>query len=99
MKRALSPFLSLLILLVPAVADDQPWVPLFNGKNLDGWTPKITGYPLGENYANTFRVENGVLKVSYDGYPQFDGRFGHLFYSREKFSHYLLAAEYRFVGD
>ena len=63
-------------------ADRKDWIQLFNGKNLDGWTPKITGYPLGENYANTFRVENGVLKVSYDGYQQFDGKFGHLFYSR-----------------
>ena len=29
--------------------------------------------------ANTFRVEDGVLKVSYDQYPRFDGKFGHLF--------------------
>jgi 3-keto-disaccharide hydrolase len=80
-------------------ADRKDWLQLFNGRNLDGWTPKITGYPLGENYADTFRVENGVLKVSYDKYTQFDGKFGHLFYSRDKFSYYLLAAEYRFVGD
>ena len=50
----------------------KDWVQLFNGKDLDGWTPKITGYPLGENYADTFRVENGVLKVSYDKYAAFD---------------------------
>ena len=95
--------LILCIGLTPVVAqrdaDRKDWIQLFNGKNLDGWTPKITGYPLGENYANTFRVENGVLKVSYDGYQQFDGKFGHLFYTREKFSYYRLAAEYRFVGD
>jgi hypothetical protein len=74
------------------------WIQLFNGRDLDGWTPKITGYPLGENYANTFRVENGILKVSYDGYPAFDNKFGHLFY-KTKYSHYILAAEYRFVGE
>ncbi len=74
------------------------WIQLFNGKNLDGWTPKITGYQLGENFGNTFRVEDGVLKTAYDGYDQFRGRFGHLFY-REPFSHYLLRVEYRFVGE
>ena len=41
---------------------------------------KITGYPLGENYGNTFRVENGVFKVSYDQYPEFGNTFGHIFY-------------------
>ncbi|QJW97649.1 3-keto-disaccharide hydrolase [Frigoriglobus tundricola] len=77
---------------------DGDWVPLFNGKNLDGWTPKITGYELGDNYADTFRVEDGVLKVGYDKYKAFDGKFGHLFY-KDKFSHYRLRVEYRFVGD
>jgi hypothetical protein len=78
--------------------DAREWIQLFNGKNLDGWIPKIAGYPLGENFGDTFRVENGVLKVSYDKYPAFDNKFGHLFY-RQKFSHYILAAEYRFVGE
>ena len=97
------PLLILLVGLTPLFvqrdADRKDWLQLFNGRNLDGWTPKITGYPLGKNYADTFRVENGVLKVSYDQYTQFDGTFGHLFYSRERFSYYLLSAEYRFVGD
>jgi hypothetical protein len=74
------------------------WVSLFNGKDLEGWTPKIKGYEAGENYGNTFRVEDGVLKVSYDRYPMFDGRFGHLF-SKQKYSSYRLRVEYRFVGD
>lgn len=77
---------------------DDKWVPLFNGKNLDGWTPKITGYEVGDNHADTFRVEDSILKVSYDKYKQFDGKFGHLFY-KEKFSHYRLKVEYRFVGE
>lgn len=75
------------------------WVPLFNGKDLTGWTPKIRGHPAGENFASTFRVENGVLKVAYDRYdPPFRERFGHLFY-QGVFSHYRLRAEYRFVGE
>lgn len=76
----------------------QRWRGLFNGKNLDGWSVKITGYPLHENFGNTFRVENGVLKVSYEQYQKFDKKFGHLFY-KEKFSHYRLRVEYRFTGE
>jgi hypothetical protein len=74
------------------------WISLFNGKDLDGWTVKLSGYEVNDNYKNTFRVEDGVLKVSYDDYEQFDGEFGHLFY-KEPFSHYLLRVEYRFVGE
>ena len=74
------------------------WIPLFNGQNLDGWIPKIKGYDLGENFGNTFRVEEGVLKVGYDKYEKFDNRFGHLFY-RQPFSNYVLRVEYRFVGE
>jgi hypothetical protein len=74
------------------------WVQLFNGKDLKEWKPKITGYALDDNYANTFNVENGVMKVKYDGYSSFEGKFGHIFY-KNKFSYYLLAVEYRFVGE
>jgi hypothetical protein len=76
----------------------EKWIQLFNGKNLKGWTPKIRGYKLGENFGDTFRVENGVLKVSYDKYQAFDNKFGHLAYEKP-FSHYRLRVEYRFVGD
>ncbi len=79
-------------------AGDSGWIDLFNGKDLSSWTPKITGYALGENFGNTFRVENGVLKVGYDQYDTFDGRFGHLFY-QGTFSDYVLRVEYRFVGQ
>ena len=57
------------------------WAELFNGRNLDGWTPKIKGYPLGVDERETFRVEDGLLKVRYDGYSAFDNQFGHLFFS------------------
>ena len=78
---------------------EPEWVQLFNGKDLTGWTPKITGYELGDNYGNTFRVEEGMIKVRYDGgYDSFDDRFGHLFY-KDQFSHYRLRVESRFVGD
>ncbi len=74
------------------------WRQLFNGKDLTGWTPKIRGQEAGVNWANTFRVEDGLLKVRYDGYDKFDERFGHLFFETP-FSHYRFRVEYRFVGD
>jgi ABC-type molybdate transport system substrate-binding protein len=73
------------------------WRALFNGRDLDGWTVKIRGHALGDNYADTFRVTDGLLTVAYDGYDRFDERFGHLFYETP-FSHYRLRVEYRFVG-
>jgi hypothetical protein len=76
----------------------KDWIQAFNGKNLDGWVPKITGFDLGVNYGNTFRAEDGVMKMSYDQYPEFGNKFGHIFY-RTKFSHYIVAVEYRFVGE
>lgn len=79
-------------------ADPKDWIQLFNGKNLDGWTVKIAKHKLGDNFGDTFRVEDGLLKVSYDRYDQLDGQFGHLFY-KDKFSYYLVAVEYRFVGE
>jgi hypothetical protein len=79
-------------------ASKEDWIVLFNGKDLKGWTPKIAKHELGDNFGNTFRVEDGLLKVRYDKYKSFDGRFGHLFY-KDPFSYYRLVVEYRFVGD
>jgi len=74
------------------------WISLFNGKNLDGWSVKIAGQDLNDNYRDTFRVEDGLLKVSYGQYDKFGDRFGSLFYGK-KFSRYWIRAEYRFVGS
>ena len=78
--------------------DVRQWLQLFNGRDLADWTAKFAKHDLGENFRNTFRVEDGLLKVRYDQWPTFDGEFGHLFY-KGPFSYYLLAAEYRFVGE
>lgn len=75
-----------------------PWIQLFNGKDLTGWDIKITGHDLNDNYLNTFRVENGSLKCSYDQYKTFDDKFGHIYY-KTPFSHYRLRVEYRFTGN
>jgi hypothetical protein len=79
-------------------ATEPQWISLFNGKDLTGWTPKFAGSELGENYKNTFRVQDGLLTVSYDQYEKFNSEFGHLFY-KDSFSHYRLRVEYRFVGE
>lgn len=78
--------------------DKKEWIQLFNGKDLKDWAIKIRGYNLNDNFGNTFRVEKGLLKVGYEKYDKFDDKFGHIFY-RQKFSHYIIAAEYRFVGE
>ena len=81
-----------------STANEEVWISLFNGKDLDHWIPKIRGYETGDNFGNTFRVEDGVLKVSYDAYTEFENRFGHIFYD-QPFSYYKLLVEYRFTGD
>jgi hypothetical protein len=82
-----------------AESQNGKWQQLFNGKDLTGWTPKIKGFELGDNHADTYRVEDGILKVAYDKYQgPYRGRFGHLFYEKP-FSNYILRIEYRFVGE
>jgi Domain of Unknown Function (DUF1080) len=81
-----------------SAAPQGQWISIFNGKNLDGWTAKIAGHDAGDNYANTFRVTDGVLQVAYDQYGNFENQFGGLYY-KEKLSHYWLRVEYRFIGS
>jgi hypothetical protein len=76
----------------------REWVQLFNGRDLTGWTMKFTGFDAGVNHNDTFRVEDGLLKVRYDKWSGFSGQFGHIFHERP-FSYYVVAAEYRFVGE
>ncbi len=85
------------IVLADETRPQGKWLSLFNGKNLDGWTVKIRDYDVNENFGNTFRVEDGVLKVAYDQYDEFDDKFGHIFY-KDSFSHYIIRVEYRFTG-
>jgi len=77
---------------------NEGWIQLFNGKDIKDWNVKITGFPLNENYGNTFRVEDSLLKVRFDQYQNFDGHFGHLFY-KTPYSNYGLRVEYRFVVE
>lgn len=89
---------SLSILFLFSCQKKEEWIQLFNGKDLDDWIVKINGQPLNANLHNTFRVENGLLKVSYDGYDVFGDSYGHIFY-KNPFSNYKLRLQYRFVGE
>ncbi len=95
--RRIAAALSAVFIISSASADEPKWIPLFNGKDLTGWTIKIAKHPLGENFADTFQIEDGILKVSYDGYDKFDQQYGHLF-TNLAYSHYILRMEYRFTG-
>jgi hypothetical protein len=101
MKNTFYLLLAITAISCTAVKNDpakEDWIRLFNGKDLTGWTIKIAGHPVNENFNNTFRVEDGVLKASYDQYNHFDGEYGHLFY-KDKFSYYKIRLEYRFIGN
>ncbi|MFL5811819.1 MAG: DUF1080 domain-containing protein, partial [Flavisolibacter sp.] len=74
------------------------WIPLFNGHNLDGWTVKIYHHEVGDNFGNTFRAEDGMIKVRYDQYGDFNDQFAHLYYN-EPLSYFDLKFDYRFTGE
>jgi hypothetical protein len=81
-----------------AAGQDEKWTSIFNGKDLDGWTPKIQGHAVGEDPKKTFIVADGAIKVTYANYEEWGDAFGHLFY-KTKFSNYRIRLEYRFTGD
>ncbi|MFY0652987.1 MAG: DUF1080 domain-containing protein [Cyclobacteriaceae bacterium] len=81
----------------PVIPEKENWIQLFNGKDLTGWDIKFSGHEINDNYKNTFKVEDGILKVDYGEYENFDKKYAHLYYQKP-FSHYRLRIEYRFVG-
>jgi len=98
-------FLLLTILFFPSCNNNkgkeiskENWEPLFNGKDLTGWDIKIKGHPLNENYKNTFRIEDSMIRVVYSDYDKFNNQFGHL-YTQKPYSYYKLKLQYRFLGD
>lgn len=78
-------------------SDSKDWVSIFNGKDLTGWTIKIADRPINDNYKNTFQVENGMMRIKYDQYENFDEKYGHIYY-KKPYSYYMLRFEYRFQG-
>lgn len=95
--------LALLLLTIPLAlaqksASREEWVRIFNGKDLSGWDIKIAGLPLNDNYKNVVRVEDGMMRIAYDQYKTFDGKYGHIYYNKP-FSYYRVRFMYRFVGE
>ena len=78
--------------------EKEEWRPLFNGKDFSDWDIRIAGRPKNDNYKNTYRIEENMIRISYDDYEQFDEKYGHMYY-KEPFSYYKLKFDYRFVGD
>ena len=70
--------------------DHEDWISLFNGKDLSAWDIKIADRPLNDNYLNTFQVEDGMLRIVYDQYENFDDKYGHMYY-KKPFSYYKLS--------
>ncbi|MEO8562492.1 MAG: DUF1080 domain-containing protein [bacterium] len=81
-----------------ASAPKSDWIQLFNGRDLTGWDVKFKGHQMGDNFNDTFRVEDGLLRVRYDKYTGWNGEWGHIF-AKPTFSYFLVAAEYRFVDN
>lgn len=92
-----------IILLAAACAStkhdsDDQWIPLFNGSDLQDWIVKVHHHDAGVNFGNTFRAEDGMIKVRYDAYGDFNDQFAHLYY-KQPFSRFHLRLEYRFTGE
>lgn len=92
MRLLLLPMLALL-----GAAPAPAWQRIFDGKSLDGWTPKITGYAVGEDPLHMFTVQDGAIRVSYARYPKFAGAFGHLFW-KTPLKAYRIRFDYRLFG-
>jgi hypothetical protein len=82
----------------PKETKQNEWVSLFNGKDINDWIVKIHHHDVGDNFGNTFRVEDGMVKVRYDRYGDFNDQFAHLYY-KQPFSKFHLIVEYRFTGE
>ena len=82
----------------PNEGSEEEWTSLFNGRDLNDWIVKINHHDVGVNHGNTFRVEDGILKVRYDQYDDFNEQFGHLYY-KQPYAYYHVVVEYRFVGE
>lgn len=101
MIRRLKTIAALMILAACAPSKEDngdEWISLFNGKDINNWIVKIHHHDAGDNFGNTFRAEEGMIKVRYDQYGDFNDQFGHLYY-KTPFSRFHLKLEYRFTGE
>lgn len=77
----------------------EKWVNLLEKNSLEDWIVKIKDHPVGDNFNETFIVEDSILKVDYTKYNDtFNNTFGHIYY-KEPYSNYKLKLDYRFLKD
>lgn len=77
----------------------EKWVNLLEKNSLEDWIVKIKDHPVGDNFNETFIVEDSILKVDYTKYNHtFNNTFGHIYY-KEPYSNYKLKLDYRFLDD
>src|SRR6185369_1323228 len=80
----------------PAVAADDGWIPLFNGKNLDGWYTYLLATGKNNDPLGVFKIEDGMIHIL--GIPetgetsrQIDG----FLISNQEYSNVRIHAEYK----
>ena len=95
MKHA---FALIILSVIFSCKPKEEWTTLFNGKDIDDWIVKIHHHDTGVNFGETFRVEDGMIKVRYDQYGDFNDQFAHLYY-KKPFSSFHLSLDYRFTGQ
>ncbi|MES2658747.1 MAG: family 16 glycoside hydrolase [Verrucomicrobiota bacterium] len=84
--------LPLVALILPVTAAD--WTPLFNGTNLDGWTPVIQNKEVGKDPDRFVQVRDGAIHMYADTDPAATVPFGVIVHEKT-FSRFHLSLEYR----
>ncbi len=79
---------------VAAEPGKDGFVPLFNGKDLTGWTHFFNGRDKGAAVDDLVRVEDGTIHIYPEGKDGDKRPFGYLLTARE-YSHYHLRCEYK----
>src|SRR6184192_4563001 len=73
---------------------DAEWKPLFNGKDLSGWTHFFNTRDKGAAVDDLVRVEDGVIHIYPEGQDGDKRPFGYIL-SAKAYSHYHLRFEYK----
>ena len=82
-------------LLVPTSAGE--WTPLFNGRDLEGWTTTIQGLEPGLDPQRHVQVKNGEIHMYPDVEEGTEVSFGVITHDRD-FSRFQFRFEYRWLG-
>jgi hypothetical protein len=74
--------------------DDEGWVPLFNGENLDGWYTWLPSTGKNDDPKGVFRVHDGMIHVLDVQLTDRNQEFGYIATEKE-YSRYRLRFEYK----